>query len=284
MTERDGPPEPLDVGLEDLLVEFRDGDVLPEDARERIWKTVSADEPPRRRFVPPPVASAHPGRRWAIGAVVAVAAVTVLWLGLGDRLTADEAEQDPRRDAAAMVEHGDASPSTAVERERASTKPRARAPEPESVEPPSAPLEPNAPVESDAGVPQPETVEPPKPGKSRPRPKQAEPDEPDEPDEPAPSPASTLAEEQRLVGKAWSALTEGNPEGAMTVVRTHAEQFPSGMLAPERDAVSAIARCRISPDASASILAAFRRAHASSPLASRVSKACTGGEKKSPAP
>lgn len=282
MTERDGPPEPLDAGLEDLLAEFRDGDVLSEDARERIWKTVGADEPPRRRFVPPPLATATPGRRWAIGAVVAVAAATLLWLGLGDRLTADEAEPDARRDAAAMVEHGDATPNAAIEREPASTRSRVPEPEPEldPVEPPLAPLEPNAPVESEAGVPQPETIESPeprRPSKSRPRPKQAEP-------EPVPSPSSTLAEEQRMVGKAWSALTEGNPEGAMTIVRAHAEQFPSGVLAPERDAVSAIARCRISPDASTSILAAFRRAHASSPLASRVSKACTGGEKKSPAP
>lgn len=282
MTERDGPPEPLDAGLEDLLAEFRDADVLPEDARQRIWETVGADEPPRRRFVPPPPATATAGRRWTIGAVVAVAAATLLWLGLGDRLTADETERDARRDAAAMVEHDDATPNAAVEREAASTRSRVRAPEPEldPVEPPSAPLEPNAPVESEAGVAKPESIESPesrKPSKSRPRPEQTEP-------EPVPSPSSTLAEEQRMVGKAWSALTAGNPEGAMTIVRAHAKQFPSGVLAPERDAVSAIARCRISPDASTSILAAFRGAHASSPLASRVSKACTGGEKKSPAP
>jgi len=298
MNERPGPPEPLGSELEDLLAEFRDAEGLPGPARERIWNTVSADEPPRRRFVAAPSTSAQPGRRWAIVAVAAVAAVTVLWLGLGDRLTADQARPDERRGAAAMVERGDDDPRTAVERQVADSVPSERetsktaaTPESPTIPETPAPLEPEV-AADDAGAPHAEattSVEPkPTPSRSDQRPApnrvQPSPSRDPEPEPSAPPSPSTLSEEQRLVGKAWSALTEGNPEGAMSVVRDHAKRFPQGILAPERDAVSAIARCRISPDASSSILAAFRRAHASSPLASRVSKACAPAEKKSSTP
>lgn len=53
---------------------------------------------------------------------------------------------------------------------------------------------------------------------------------------PAPPPGD-LAEEQRVLREARSALADGHPTDALKVVEVHAERFPSGVLSEEREAL-----------------------------------------------
>lgn len=53
--------------------------------------------------------------------------------------------------------------------------------------------------------------------------------------EPAPLPASTLAEENRLLRAGRSARTAGDAETALARANEHASRFPAGLLAEDRD-------------------------------------------------
>ena len=70
------------------------------------------------------------------------------------------------------------------------------------------------------------------------------------------------------------ALAQGNTAGALAVADEHARRFEHGLLAPERDAVETIARCRRGEGEGPGRAAAFHRAHPGSPLADRVDDAC----------
>lgn len=95
---------------------------------------------------------------------------------------------------------------------------------------------------------------------------------------PVPSPAddvseaSTLDAERQLIARAWRALTSKDPDEALKVAQEHRTRFTRGVLAPERDAIEAIARCR--RDSDVKIARRFLERHPRSPLADRVRAAC----------
>jgi hypothetical protein len=59
----------------------------------------------------------------------------------------------------------------------------------------------------------------------------------------ATGPASTLAEETRLLRAAQTARREGNDSFALTLLEEHATRFPSGVLRVERSVTQALALC-----------------------------------------
>lgn len=85
----------------------------------------------------------------------------------------------------------------------------------------------------------------------------------------------TLAAETRLLQAAQQALRDQAREGALAIAEEHAARFPHGVLAPEREAVRAIALCELVMfDAGRAVARHFLEAHDGSPLAGRVRKAC----------
>jgi hypothetical protein len=82
-------------------------------------------------------------------------------------------------------------------------------------------------------------------------------------------------EELTLVRAMQQALRSGNAGQALALADQHAQRFPRGTLAEEREGVRAVARCRLgAPSERATILEAFSRRFGSSPYAARVKQAC----------
>ncbi len=81
-----------------------------------------------------------------------------------------------------------------------------------------------------------------------------------------------LAHETNLVAHARADLDRGALGDALRQFAEHAARFPNGVLAPERDAFAAIARCRRKADAA--ILTTFAAAYPRSPYLGRVREAC----------
>lgn len=287
-------PAPLPESMRDMLAVYRDGDRLDDDARDRIWHEVSAPRPPKRRFAPLPTTGGGRARRWMWVAGVAAAAVLVGVVGL--RVQEARRAERARADAAAEMSEaergasGDASAADGRAPLRApgsvpshAASPPAHAPsqrEPQAP-PTPAPTSPSDNAETTPAVPQGaagddgETNTDASAGKRR-RPR-ATPPPPAPAAEPTPDPAATILDEQRVLARAWSALTSGQRERALDIAAQHAERHPDGILGPEREAVRAIARCSLRPDTSAKILSVYEASHAGSPLAARVRKACGGG-------
>jgi len=85
---------------------------------------------------------------------------------------------------------------------------------------------------------------------------------------------SSLAEERSLIASAWLDLSRGDAEQALLDAQDHRRRFPHGVLTPERDAISAIAGCRLARrDAMVEALE-FRSRHPASALAAQVRAAC----------
>lgn len=96
--------------------------------------------------------------------------------------------------------------------------------------------------------------------------------------------ADRLAAELALVDPARAALARGDHANALRLFAEHAQRFPNGALAPERDAYSAIARCQDGARDRKALLAAFARAHVGSSLLDRVREACRDSSTDSPPP
>lgn len=91
----------------------------------------------------------------------------------------------------------------------------------------------------------------------------------------ASSAASTLLAERKLIGAAQIAIRNQDYSRARSLLRQHKNQFPQGILAPERDAARAIALClNQDEDAGTAAGRAFLKAHKNSPLAQRVKSVC----------
>jgi hypothetical protein len=94
--------------------------------------------------------------------------------------------------------------------------------------------------------------------------------------DPSPSsdaPASTIAAEARLLTKAQQALAS-SPRRALALLDEHAQRFPSGAMALEREALRAIASCDAGlADAPARARALLARPDVSS-YAARIRRAC----------
>jgi hypothetical protein len=81
-----------------------------------------------------------------------------------------------------------------------------------------------------------------------------------------------LAEETAIISRARAAIERDADADALTALAEHARRFPSGAMVPERDAFTAIARCK--SGARGSILATFTAAHPRSQYLERVRDAC----------
>lgn len=97
----------------------------------------------------------------------------------------------------------------------------------------------------------------------------------------APSPAPSepeahdLAAEAKLLAKARAALRDGRAHEALTLVKTHAERFPEGLLRPERWAAEAMAACASGDEERARHAAGALADHApDSPHLARISARC----------
>jgi hypothetical protein len=93
---------------------------------------------------------------------------------------------------------------------------------------------------------------------------------------PAPAPsgrATTFDAELRLISAAKRELDKGRPHLAMAWLSEHAEHFPAGIFALDREALRILVRCRQGRDPS--LARAFAERHPDSPMVDRLLRACT---------
>ena len=85
----------------------------------------------------------------------------------------------------------------------------------------------------------------------------------------------TLAEENALLRRASTALTQGAPERALAAMREHARRFPDSALDDLRTALRIEALCAMGNEAQArGEAAAYESAHPQSPTLQRIRHAC----------
>jgi TolA-binding protein len=87
--------------------------------------------------------------------------------------------------------------------------------------------------------------------------------------------ASSLAKELKLVAAAQAAVQSGNHESALRLLQHHAQRFPTGALAEEREAALVDALCGVGRKVEAAATAErFVARFPGSPRSSRVRAAC----------
>jgi len=241
------------------LTAYRDATPMPQAVRERVHARLSEAAP------------ARPVWRWV--GVGAIAAALLLWgaLGVSDALRA-RADTSSDGNQAPMQVPQDSGETAAVTPAEAA-KPKARrstTPLPSAQPPaqPSSPLPP-APLEAlettrPAAVPEPAPRAAPR-RKTTPAPPPAA--------TPAPLSASRLSAENRLIAQTWEHVRAKQYAKARQVLNTHASEFPSGVLAPERRALLVIVGCLQHPG-SASGKADAYAATGRSTLLTKVRSAC----------
>jgi hypothetical protein len=90
----------------------------------------------------------------------------------------------------------------------------------------------------------------------------------------------SLADELTLLRRAQTAMRDGDPLRALSLLHQHAVRFPAGALRDERLGAEVLATCASGKlDAGRALKAAFLRETPDSPLASRVRSACETGSK-----
>lgn len=88
-----------------------------------------------------------------------------------------------------------------------------------------------------------------------------------------PSPAVDLVRERELVDAARAALSKGHPDETLRLLREHEQRFGAGQLVEEREALFVVAFARSGKkDAARGRLAAFRKAHPTSPMLSTLER------------
>lgn len=285
--EPDREPEPPGLPAEALalLSAYRDDEAMPRDARRRVWNAVAA-APAKRRSAP----VAGGWGLWVGGGLAAAAVLLLVAHLLGAAGTAERTsdpalqtapdravtpepagEASSRRGVASDRPRGDAAIEQEHDADRAIPE---VAPPPTSTPSGSAtdgserarqPVAPQAPPRA--------STDPHRPPPARDAAKKmqgsAEPG-----DASRSEAAGDLAAERELIAEAWRALAKGSAAQARTHAESHARKFPHGMLAPEREAVHAIAACREASSPRPDLADAFERAHPRSPLRARVREAC----------
>lgn len=87
-------------------------------------------------------------------------------------------------------------------------------------------------------------------------------------------PPDDLPEELSLLTKAQGALATGDGETALAILDEHAKKFPNGTLAQERNAARCIALCLAGRAGAVAQAEAFIAQHPTSPLITRIQRAC----------
>ena len=93
---------------------------------------------------------------------------------------------------------------------------------------------------------------------------------------PSPSSASSLDAELELISFAKSALEAHRLPETQALLTVHAQRFPNGVFAVEREALSVLARCEQGPRDPA-LARSFAKRHPGSPLAARLERSCDAG-------
>ena len=280
-------PESLSPIELDLLAAYREASPMPAEAKANVRQRLRQDAP-----VAATAATDRTVVRIGIGLAAAAAVLAALW-ALSPRGTDTGAGDD---DAA----HGQAVFSG--EQTSAGGQAQARTPEPATPKRPAkagvvptsddeaddadaeaearpdpAPLEPHEPTALDdaaTNVPAdaaPSDATAPRPRAKRPRAPEPTPPADDAPAEPTPSP---LAQEREILARAWAALARGDADDAIAIAKTHADRFPSAILAVERRAIERIAACKTKRAGWQDKAQAFLDAHGKTPLARKVRDAC----------
>jgi hypothetical protein len=91
--------------------------------------------------------------------------------------------------------------------------------------------------------------------------------------------ATTFDAELRLITSAKSELTRGRPHLAAAWLAEHAQRFPNGVFALDREALSILVKC--SEHRELGLAQAFAVSHPSSPMVERLLRAC--GPRQAPA-
>ncbi len=236
-------PAPLRADAQRMLAHARADDEMPASVRARVWRRL-ADEPAQAAATP---------ARWSWALALAAAAAAVWWLA-------------SRPGPTALAQQQARDPESAVDRHRSGVGGRAQLREDAGAvvpaELPAAEL-PAAAAPTVASTPAPVRAP-----AARERPRGAA------PAQPAVLDASSLARERALIEAAWSALASDDLATARTQVASHARSFSDGVLAPEREAIAAIAACRAREADASDRARRWLDAHAGSPVASRVRAAC----------
>ena len=90
---------------------------------------------------------------------------------------------------------------------------------------------------------------------------------------------SSLAEERRLIERTHAALGRGEPDVALTLLRQHAREFEDGVFVEEREGLRAIATCSAGQLDEGRVAAlGFLKMYPQAVLAARVRKSCALGE------
>jgi hypothetical protein len=86
----------------------------------------------------------------------------------------------------------------------------------------------------------------------------------------------SIVAETSLLRDADRDLRAERPRDALALLERHRARFPRGVLAPERDAATLIARCELGTESRRDV-DGFLASHVGSPLAARVRVACAPG-------
>lgn len=86
----------------------------------------------------------------------------------------------------------------------------------------------------------------------------------------------SIVAETSLLRDADRDLRAERPRDALVLLERHRARFPQGVLAPERDAATLIARCELGTESRRDV-DGFLATHVGSPLAARVRVACAPG-------
>ncbi len=268
MSKRDQEHFELDAHALAMIAAYRREETLPADVHDRVWERVESE-------VAAPAPTGMGAAKWGVVLLAAAAAIAAVVVG-SQALVPSEAAPQPQQ---APYEHEGARESGEVERpahvER-SRAPGAALQGAAAGEPEAPPLEATTPEELAASPAEIATAEP---RSSKPRTRRPARDEaPEEIVEPAPeptAPADTLAEETRTLERARKALTNSRPIVALAILDDYERRFPAARLAPERNALRAIALCDAGRSNEGSKAAdAFLAKHSGHALASRVRRAC----------
>lgn len=250
-----------DPRLEALLEAYRADRSPTEAMREQMWQRFDASRRPSRAWV-----------RATVVAVVAIAALLLLWLSIRELSGETARVRDPGSGSQAPFDRSAGSPrgtaSTRAERTATAT---ATATAPGT--PPGTPPEPTA-----------DSVAPPltdpvlEPSSSRrtsdDRPRPTRPTERTSThaaEPPPPSPSDDLA----LVEAAEAALRAGDPERALELLHRHEQRFPRAATVEEREALRVLALCAAGRAVEGrGARWTFLREHPRSAYRERIEKAC----------
>lgn len=246
-----------DPGLEALLEAYRADRSPTEAMREQMWQRFDASRRPPRAWV-----------RATVVAVVAIAALLLLWLSIRELSGETARVRDPGSGSQAPFDRSAAPPrGTASNRAERPATATATATQPGT--PPEPTVDSVAPPLTDPAL---EPSSSRRTSDDRPRPtRSTERTSTHAAEPPPPSPSDDLA----LVEAAEAALRSGDPERALELLHRHEQRFPRAATVEEREALRVLALCAAGRAVEGrGARWTFLREHPRSAYRERIEKAC----------